>query len=233
MKIDPVVQRQFSSIINNMCEFNPYFELLLSKEFFKTRGLSIVNEYPSLKSSIEKYSKYLRNIKRQNFDQKSMLVLLEEEAFSQEIGLNNNPQSFYTVHWNIKTLGNLIEKYHLKPKTVLIETIIERLSHGSVSNIDESIPIRTEPIIAVHYPMISESPKIIIVDGNYRTVRKYLRGDKTIDVYFVPPNVHLKAMINDISLISYKIHHNCFNIINYMIGEISDLKDLKKMNFRF
>ncbi|MBM7620174.1 hypothetical protein JOC95_002027 [Bacillus tianshenii] len=233
MKIDSEVQRQYTEIVNSMYEFNPYFNLLLNGEFFRSRGVPIVNEYPPLKATLEKYRKVIAKLKKRKYHEKTMLNILSNENFTQEIGLNNNPNSFYTVNWDVDKLISLVGKYHLKPQTLPIEIVMSRLSTGSVPYVDDSMPIREEPIIVVQYPMISEVPQIIVVDGNYRTVRKYTRGDETIDVFPVPQHIHMQAMLNDLSVTSYKVHHNCFHIIRYMMGEITESKELKSFLFRF
>jgi hypothetical protein len=188
---------------------------------------------PPLKATLEKYRKVIAKLKKRKYDEKTMLNSLSRENYTQEIGLNNCPNSFYTVNWHVDKLISLVGKYHLRPQTLPIQIVLSRLSTGSVSYVDESIPIREEPIIVVQYPKISEIPQIIVVDGNYRTVRKYTRGDETIDVFPVPHHIHMQAMLDDLSVTSYKIHHNCFHIIRYMMGEITDSKELKSILFRF
>lgn len=233
MKIDQTIQNQFNQIVNQMYKFEPYFNEILSKDFFSSRKLSIINEFPSLNNHIQKYRKAILAAKKIGYNEKKLLSVLTNESFTQEIGLSNTENSFYTVNWNIDELKQLIKKYHLKSQTVEIESVLNRLSSGSVPYIDESIPLKEDPIIVLDNPLISEIPKIIVADGNYRTVRKFMRGDKTIELYLIPPNIHLQGMMDKTSVISYKIHYNCFQIIHYMLGEISDFKELKKLLFLF
>ncbi|RFU70616.1 hypothetical protein D0469_05640 [Peribacillus saganii] len=108
MNVNPIVQNQFTDLMNEMYDFEPYFELLLSREFFKSRGIPIVNEYPLLETSIRKYRKALQALKKKKYDKKIMLTILENETFTQDIGLNHNPNSYYTIHWDITKLKKLV-----------------------------------------------------------------------------------------------------------------------------
>lgn len=179
------------------------------------------------------FTRVVRSLKKKKYDVKIMLSTLSKETFTQDIGLNSNPNSFYTINWDIDHLNTLIKKYHLKPQTYPIESIVKRLSAGSVPYVDESVPLRNDPIYAVEYPLITELPNLIIVDGNYRTIRKYLRNDTEIDVYVIPPHIHMIAMLDEMSVVAYKIHNNCFHIIRYMTGQVPEMKELKKLLFRF
>lgn len=233
MGINPEAQFQFSNYLNDLYEFDPYFKSLESGEFFEERGLSRINEYVFLNKEIDKYRKIIMTLKKQKYDLNTLKFIMEGETFTQEIGLLDNPNSFYSVHWNIDKLHDLVKKHHINKVSVPIEIILSRLSPGSVPFVNESLPLKNDPIIALDYPLINELPKIIIADGNYRTVRKYSRGEREIEVFIIPSRVHLDAMLDKLSVTSYKIHHNCLHIINFIIGQIKTEKELKKMMFRF
>lgn len=75
MKIDQTIKNQF----NQMYKFKPYFNEILSRDFFSSRKLSIINEFPSLNNHIQKYRKAILAAKKIGYNEKTLLSVLTVE----------------------------------------------------------------------------------------------------------------------------------------------------------
>lgn len=227
MKISPIVKKQFEQTLNNMYQFDPYFDSLLSGAYFASKGLPVVNEFPTLKRDIHRYRQAMSRAKAKKYNDNQFAIALGNETYTQEIGLLPSRRSFYTLHWDIEKLETLITKHHVKKRSFSISSIVHRVSPGAVTAINDSLPMKDEPIMMLEYPLIGESPPLFVADGNYRLMRKYKRGDTSIEAYVIPPAIHMQAMLDERSRTAYKIHNNCYHSIMYMLGAKS-LNEIKK-----
>ena len=106
----------------------------------------------------------------------------------------------------------------------------ESIAPGAIErNRLEGAKTNTDPIIAVHYPILNKIPPFIVIDGNHRLFNNIQSGEEYIKGYLLSPEQQYEALAGELDRTLYKVHYNLGVIINYMMEEISRNKMKKAL----
>lgn len=187
-----------------------------TKEYlYKTLEKKQVNTLLEIDTFIKRIKDFLNEYSN------SSVMYGQGQTYNMIIRFTNT--DYCTLTWDIDKVKFIIEKFDIPVKRLNGEFLATTIAKNAI---DPAYLIKAqknnEPIIVASLPMINSCA---VIDGNHRVISKLQQGIKVINGYYLDPQYHYFAMLNDTSRALFLALTYTENIKRYLIGEVpkSDL----------
>ncbi|MCD7923616.1 MAG: hypothetical protein LUI85_02525 [Bacteroides sp.] len=133
-----------------------------------------------------------------------MPICFRGDIFHKDWNIYSTKEQF-KICWSIEVLNRLVQQEKSQPNKFLIEQLEHQYDDLDEIKVKQyELQDKIAPIIVVDY-----YGKLLVVDGNHRLQSRINKREKSIIGYYIPANIHTKALFNEQSFAIYTYYHNC------------------------